>query len=550
MSGNFKTAIIVIGLCLCVPVTIWLVNGWWRDATNPSREARSIDLFGGRSTTDDVFEIIGNPDPDLYFKSCDGDLHLAARRIRDGKPLSPDELAGVGGKADRRCKDDISLLFFAGWVGNVAAIDQLLGAGADPMQLDHPGQSGTSFLETIASAPKTIATREMALLLQHGVNPDSRAGYENLPLIDHAVVAGNWGTAKLLLDHGANPWAETQTGQIQQTALTAAAQMQDHFFINDVIDRGGFARATPQQLHQLMDSIDRYWLKDDHISRSVVFITRRIADVSNVQDDPHAARILSWGDAHLKGETLTCVTPLSVKLRSKDYHIAFDDPGWLSAQAHILRNEPLTPTDLAALKGKVNARWRGSDDTLLNIAMQEENYDAIAKLLSIGADPYMERTVYGDGQSLALELTRDMNRGPRYLDLYLQYGGDPDYRLYASGAPLIARAALDHQTDQFQRLLEAGADVWAEELGEEFGRRTAIALAARYENYDLIRMALNAGAFRSADHRKLSVALALLNQSRRRLPETTEIVQPLVREIRLQSRYPGDSETAQMLAPQ
>jgi ankyrin repeat protein len=447
----------------------------------------------------DHYEIVGNPDPDIYFKTVDPDLYRAAQRIRSQSKLSARELSALKPKLAIRGKDDLSILFYAAWVGNLAAIDQLFSIGDDPLQQDHPGQFGAeSFIEIVASSPKSIGTQTLALYLRHGGNPNLRSDAENPSLLERALAARNWGSANALLDRGANPWDPDHD---QNTALTLAAEAQFHFFIEDVINRGGFKSASSAQIARLFESLDTTWLRNDRISRSAVYLARRILQVTAYAGDSHSRRMLAWAHGNLSAETLKCITVEEFSERLEDPHRAREVYDALSgsAAARIRQGQSLLPDQLAGLQNHVNARESGTGATLLHEAIASYNLPAIEQLLGLGADPYLRNPMDEYAGSLAdVAVTGIVERMPEYLRLYLKHGGDPDYRLDQLGKPLIAMAIQNDEGEIAKTLLEHGADVWAEGLGRGDGAFNALEWAAKNGNLAFIEHSLAKTRFQRA----------------------------------------------------
>ena len=168
-------------------------------------------------------------------------------------------------KVDRRAKEDMSLLWFAGWMGNVQAVDQLLGAGADPWQADRPNQGDYAdlFLESMIQSPKDSRHSNHRGPLNHGGDPNALGRHsmaEGHPLLVIAGGTENWGTIKLLLDRGADPWRKGQVPDCERndSFLEQAAELQEHFVLDYALNKGLMAHATPDQMHALMAALDSY----------------------------------------------------------------------------------------------------------------------------------------------------------------------------------------------------------------------------------------------------------------------------------------------------
>ena len=120
---------------------------------------------------------------------------------------------------------------------------------------------------------------------------------------------------------------------------------------------------------------------------------------------------------------------------------------------------------------------------------------AIAQLLDAKADPNVKMEKNNSPISLAVELGT-----PVMLEQFLRKGGDPNLR-GPDNAPLLHIAVLRRRKDQFDVLLEHGADVNA--YNELYGS-TAATVAVDVGHFDLAVYVLERGMNR--DLQKLGIA--------------------------------------------
>lgn len=220
----------------------------------------------------------------------------------------------------------------------------------------------------------------------------------------------------------------------------------------------------------------------------------------------------------------------------------------------IERGEPITEAEATALPGGVDARY-GDEITLLFRALASRNLEAIHTLLAAGADPYMiDRPSQGSARSFAYYLTLPGNPAirdsglsfiNRLIDLYLEHGGDPRYRLGGSDRdPLIARVALSENYEGIMLLLEAGADPW-EDNARQGNAMTR--LAANGLSHDMLNRLIEQGYFDDVSLPKLREFMSWLSLYTQRGDEISLANQEIGRRVlKRNPGYPADRHTERL----
>jgi hypothetical protein len=266
-----------------------------------------------------------DPEVDRYFypggPSLDIDLACAARATAEGRALTPGELSALAGKIDMRAGDDITLLNFAALKQNLAVIDQLLEAGADPtLPLKTSGPDAyDSFISLVARGSRPVATEMLKLYLDHGGDPDLKAGVNNTPLAASAALMSNVESFKALTDAGADLWQPegptrySREGPVPQSQLDqsqvephsapifiAAKTSAQNGFANleYAIEHGGVEDARPDQIEMLIDWISFYTFRDDEISRNIVGSVRQVIERTRYPGDARSSEVLAFGERH------------------------------------------------------------------------------------------------------------------------------------------------------------------------------------------------------------------------------------------------------------
>jgi hypothetical protein len=155
-----------------------------------------------------------------------------------------------------------------------------------------------------------------------------------------------------------------------------------------------------------------------------------------------------------------------------DYRLFQNTPAWVLAKA--VKDEDTTKIrdEVSKNKSLLSFREPVLGQPLLKLAVMNKNYPSVKTLLELGADPNMQ-DLY-DGASPLMEATSigpgglgevtSSESDPRYLELLLKYGGDPN----------------------------------AEETGPKktgnADRFTPLLLACRWNNLDYVKILVNAGA--------------------------------------------------------
>lgn len=266
----------------------------------------------------------------------DHDLYCAALRISLNERLTNTELTSIKDKVNKEGRDGQTLLKFAILppVPNVDAVDQLLGIGADAKQEWQPKKTNSdtesmfviikpgdlSFIARVADSPEPSSARLMAFFLKHGGDPNLNFGVHGPLLIERVAIAGNFESFKLLLDHGADVWMDSNTENyfsnksteyedkhpfehdylntgIHQAALTAINN-NDFSMINYYVDNGFLKKQNSARIMHLIRWLTIFGPADDNFSRWVYKTVRRIIAETNYPGDQRSREILAYGKVH------------------------------------------------------------------------------------------------------------------------------------------------------------------------------------------------------------------------------------------------------------
>ncbi len=215
---------------------------------------------------------------DRLFKPYGDDAYHIAQKIERGQPISADAVKDLPGGVNARYGDEITLLFLALGSRNVAAIDTLLGAGADPYIVDRPSKGSTrDFVfyltlpgnDTYTDSGFPFMNQLITLYLKHGGDPNRRLqGTEQEPLISGVALIGNYDGMNILLKAGADPWAADKDGSSSMDNLCIKNQKEDYDQLNKLIDGGYFNSVPFNKLKSFMIYISGYEQRGDDISKA------------------------------------------------------------------------------------------------------------------------------------------------------------------------------------------------------------------------------------------------------------------------------------------
>ncbi len=247
-----------------------------------------------------------------YSPNYDRDLYRVAAAIGAGRVPTAEEIAAVKSKINERAKDDITLLFFAGWsaakvtygspayLANLEAIDLLLRSGADPYAFDRLADPRYTLISSATSSPLPIAADITRIYLKDGGDPnhlDTDNHYDRDPILEYTVTVDNFETYKLLVDAGADVFKRGPNSSAM-SAMDAAGSLKKFNYIEYAVSKGKFANVDDETMARAIQSLDTYWLRDDDISRDIVRMTRMVLAASGYRGDATTEKILSFGAAH------------------------------------------------------------------------------------------------------------------------------------------------------------------------------------------------------------------------------------------------------------
>ena len=237
---------------------------------------------------------------DRLFKPYGEGIYRIAQRIERGQAISVREIQALPGGVNKRYGEEITLLFHALGARNVEAIDTLLGAGADPYMIDIPSKGSTRSFVYYLTLPGHPTDPQLGfpfintlikLYLKHGGDPNHRlGGANNDPVIAGVALIDNYEGIDLLLDAGADPWADNVRKINAMTRL--AADNLSHAELNRLIDRGYFDKVTHSKQQEFMSALSGYLPRGDEISLANQKIGRRVLKRHlNYPADRHTERL-------------------------------------------------------------------------------------------------------------------------------------------------------------------------------------------------------------------------------------------------------------------
>ncbi len=178
-------------------------------------------LIASAATPADAAEPTAGP-ASLFAALRQGDARAITRLIRDGVDVNARDSFGN------------TPLLAAALNSDADAMERLIQAGAQIDATNHAG--ATALLQAATFEEKA------RLLVKHGARINARSVIGNSPLILAARKAGNIGTVRFLLDHGADLQATNSFGA---TPLLAAAASGDIEIVRLLLDRGANVNAQP-----------------------------------------------------------------------------------------------------------------------------------------------------------------------------------------------------------------------------------------------------------------------------------------------------------------
>ena len=221
---------------------------------------------------------------DRLFKPYGDAVYSIAQKIERGQAISVSELKALPDGVNSRYGEEITLLFHALGARNVEAIDKLLEAGADPYMIDRPSTgSERDFVyylgmyghPTDRKKGLPFINQLISLYLKHGGDPNRRFhGPDETPLITDLALTKNYEGINLLLEAGADPWAENDQEENAMTRL--ASDMVSQMALNQLIDHGYFNNVPIKKIKNFMQSLSGYLPRGDEISLANQAIGRRV----------------------------------------------------------------------------------------------------------------------------------------------------------------------------------------------------------------------------------------------------------------------------------
>nr|WP_272212564.1 hypothetical protein [Marinicella sp. W31]MDC2878479.1 hypothetical protein [Marinicella sp. W31] len=190
----------------------------------------------------------------------------------------------------------------------------------------------------------------------------------------------------------------------------------------------------------------------------------------------------------------------------------------------IERGGHISAREIEALPDGVNERY-GDEITMLFLALQAHNLQAIDALLAAGADPYMvDRPSQGSERNFVYYLTMPgPSSGPvqgfdfenRMIESYLKHGGKANVQLLGNGGEwLIEQVALIKNYEGVKLLLKARANPWADDNAGE-SAMDKIAYEGTIQSISLLNELVDSGSFqdiKTAQLKSFFSSLALYSQ--------------------------------------
>lgn len=220
------------------------------------------------------------------FKSYGEAAHQLAQKIELGEPITVEEINALPQGVNARFDNEITLLFLALRFRNLQAIDKLLEAGASPYMIDRPSTGSLRtfvFYLTLPGDPHDMKAglpfmnEIIRLYLKHGGDPNNRLSEKSSkPFISQLALIENYEGIELLLEAGADPWAEDRIKDNAMVRIARKDSIRSQRYINELIDRGYFDEVELAKLQKFMRSIAAYVQRGDEISLGNQALGRRI----------------------------------------------------------------------------------------------------------------------------------------------------------------------------------------------------------------------------------------------------------------------------------
>ena len=243
------------------------------------------------------------------FRDYGGDVFRLAQKIEWGDAITTQDIAPVQGRINDRFGEDITFLFHALGSANIPAIDALIGAGAD-MTMDARRTPSPDFVYSLSKPGGPLLDLDginelIRIYLKHGGDPNYYVGTHNdTPLVAQAALMDNFNGVRLLLDAGADPWANTidEDGGEYNMMTKLSVQSIPFEFYDELIDQGYFDHKSQKQLEGFFGWFGSYAQRGDETSKEIQRIAMRVLkrNPHYVEDNPewNTARIFKnhWQD--------------------------------------------------------------------------------------------------------------------------------------------------------------------------------------------------------------------------------------------------------------
>lgn len=223
---------------------------------------------------------------DRLFKTAhDGVAYDLAQRIERGEAITAADVAPFAEDINRRYGEDITLLFHAVASGNLSAVDAILGSGADMRQPDKSVGSSRDFIYYLGlpggfTLDQDGITEMIRLYLKHGGNPNVRSlGERQQPLVSTVALMQNIDGFFVLLEAGADPWAQTLKGGQPDggsAMIMLASEGTQYDTLNRLIDAGWFDEVNQTQLADFFSALGGYAQRGDDRSLSIKQVAMRV----------------------------------------------------------------------------------------------------------------------------------------------------------------------------------------------------------------------------------------------------------------------------------
>lgn len=238
-------------------------------------------------------------DAQAYFGPDPSPWLATAERIARGEALKPNDLDAVSTDIDRRFKEgQFRLLVFAWQVGNIPSLEALLARSADPrapIRLSDPSPR-QDLLSLILTNDEPKAAPALQALLRHGLAANTRVAPSNSAILGKAFVGQNLSVEAVLLDSGADPWAQDGLeGSLPgQSILMTVFNLLDFKSIQLLIARGVFRGQPASRIKPIVESLANVRQSGDDTSVTIQSVMRSIVQQSSYPiDDPDVRYVLS-----------------------------------------------------------------------------------------------------------------------------------------------------------------------------------------------------------------------------------------------------------------